>query len=75
MRAKRIHVNLRSLMQRYAIVGGDVMCAAETGSGKTGAFCLPIIQTVWEVLNSKINPEKKKASLSYCKLNRDGMPW
>lgn len=24
--------------------------AAETGSGKTGAFCLPILQTVWETL-------------------------
>ncbi|XP_071864973.1 ATP-dependent RNA helicase Ddx1 [Bombus fervidus] len=28
--------------------GGDVLMAAETGSGKTGAFCLPVLQIVWE---------------------------
>lgn len=25
--------------------------AAETGSGKTGAFCLPVLQIVWETLH------------------------
>lgn len=33
--------------------GGDVLMASETGSGKTGAFCLPIIQVVWESINDK----------------------
>ena len=26
--------------------GGDVLMAAETRSGKTGAFCIPILQLV-----------------------------
>ena len=30
--------------------GGDVLMAAETGSGKTGAFCLPVLQITWESL-------------------------
>ncbi|VDN11477.1 unnamed protein product [Dibothriocephalus latus] len=30
--------------------GGDVLMAAETGSGKTGAFCIPVIQVVYETI-------------------------
>ncbi|EGT33857.1 hypothetical protein CAEBREN_19095 [Caenorhabditis brenneri] len=42
-----------------AILGGaDALIAAETGSGKTGAFCLPIAQIVWERRKLAISPSK-----------------
>eukprot|EP00871_Galdieria_phlegrea_P004550 jgi/Galph1/5096/GphlegSOOS_G3686.1 len=33
--------------------GGDVAVSAETGSGKTGAFCLPLVQICYETLEGR----------------------
>ncbi|CAG5928137.1 unnamed protein product [Menidia menidia] len=43
--------------------GGDVLMAAETGSGKTGAFSIPLIQIVYETLNDQQEGRKGRASV------------
>eukprot|EP00178_Gracilaria_changii_P014856 TRINITY_DN416_c0_g3_i1.p1 TRINITY_DN416_c0_g3~~TRINITY_DN416_c0_g3_i1.p1 ORF type:complete len:798 (+),score=110.58 TRINITY_DN416_c0_g3_i1:3949-6342(+) len=42
--------------------GGDVAVAAATGSGKTGAFCLPIVQIVHETRNTNISKHSRVSS-------------
>eukprot|EP00438_Fugacium_kawagutii_P033107 Skav219658 [mRNA] locus=scaffold1257:13914:27889:+ [translate_table: standard] len=49
--------------------GGDVLVAAETGSGKTGAFGLPCLQIVHETLRGKCSTRKANASNLKCELN------
>uniref|UniRef100_UPI00358FAECF ATP-dependent RNA helicase DDX1 n=1 Tax=Myxine glutinosa TaxID=7769 RepID=UPI00358FAECF len=43
--------------------GGDVLMAAETGSGKTGAFSIPVIQIVYETIKDQQEGKGGKAAM------------
>ncbi|XP_031437706.1 ATP-dependent RNA helicase DDX1 [Clupea harengus] len=43
--------------------GGDVLMAAETGSGKTGAFSIPLIQIVYETMKDLQEGKKGRAAV------------
>ncbi|KAK8791728.1 hypothetical protein WA588_002037 [Blastocystis sp. NMH] len=43
--------------------GGDVLLAAPTGSGKTAAFGLPVLQIVWEMLQLEAPTQNQKTEL------------
>lgn len=42
--------------------------AAETGSGKTAAFCIPVLQIVWETLKDIESGKAAKVSSNTCNL-------
>lgn len=44
--------------------GGDVLAAAETGSGKTGAFAMPVLQLVHETVRARAHPGAATSALS-----------
>lgn len=54
-----VHRSLPSDVQDEAIPlmlgGGDVMVAAQTGSGKTGAFGLPAVQLAYEIRQRQLS--------------------
>ncbi|KAH9519168.1 ATP-dependent RNA helicase ddx1 [Bulinus truncatus] len=54
--------------------GGDVLMAAETGSGKTGAFCLPVLQIVYETLKD-IQEGKSSAKKAGPSVAGNKAPW
>lgn len=51
------------------LTGGDVLAAAETGSGKTGAFGLPCLQIVHEQLRGKCQMREPTAASTVCRLD------
>ncbi|KAK0414730.1 hypothetical protein QR680_011590 [Steinernema hermaphroditum] len=58
-----------------AILGGcDVFMAAETGSGKTGAFCIPALQMVWEAMCNESRERRRKVPEKRRSFHRERPP-
>ncbi|CAF5083560.1 unnamed protein product, partial [Rotaria magnacalcarata] len=53
--------------------GGDVLMAVETGSGKTGAFCLPILQILHETLRDIQEGNKGPRARKQATIDTDGL--
>jgi len=50
--------------------GGDVLMASETGTGKTGAFCIPIVQVVHEQILQSSNESVRELPNKMAKTDR-----
>lgn len=53
--------------------GGDILMASETGTGKTGAFSIPIIQVVYEHLLAAKDKDESSSQISKTSANQNVM--
>jgi ATP-dependent RNA helicase RhlE len=52
---------VQSAVLPYALAGDDVICCAETGTGKTAAFVLPILQRLIAAAEGGVTPQGTRA--------------
>lgn len=67
LRWNRLPTDIQAEGIPLVLGGGDVLMAAETGSGKTAAFCLPVIQVVWEALKDIESGKEGEGTVKKCK--------